>query len=81
VGRGWFPPQQSPSEPAERASALRDRLAKSAVLDVVRVVALRVAGSASLGRLWDTIGLRFLFVGVVECLLVVVGILLRYLIA
>jgi hypothetical protein len=32
-------------------------------------------------RLWDKIGLRFLFVGVVESLLVVVGILLRYLAA
>jgi hypothetical protein len=30
-------------------------------------------------RLWDGIGLRFLFVGIVESLLVVVGILLRYL--
>ncbi|GEM_PF-3420291 len=32
-------------------------------------------------RLWDKIGLRFLFIGVVECLLVVVGALLRYLAA
>jgi hypothetical protein len=30
-------------------------------------------------RSWDTIGLRFLFVGVVDSLLVVVGLLLRYL--
>lgn len=29
-------------------------------------------------RQWDTIGLRFLFVGVVESLLVIIGILVRY---